>query len=189
MRRTRLLLAAVSLLAAAALAGCGGDADSPTESDAEAAAPASETPAEQSGAGAQGGAGGGSGGGGTAGDAPSGTAVTTGDSEFGEMLFDTQDQAIYLFDIESDGTPRCYGACAVDWPPVLTTSAPAADGDVDPGLLGTVERTDGTDQVTYNGWPLYFYADEGPGEVLCHDFFEYDGLWLAVGPDGDPLPV
>ncbi|MGH3508536.1 MAG: COG4315 family predicted lipoprotein [Nocardioidaceae bacterium] len=118
-----------------------------------------------------------------------GTVVTTGDSEFGEMLFDARDQAIYLFEPEAEGAPACYGECEAAWPPVLTDGAPRADGDTDPDLLGTVQRRDGSRQVTYNGWPLYFYAHEGPGEVLCHDVFLNGGLWLAVGPDGEPLPT
>jgi predicted lipoprotein with Yx(FWY)xxD motif len=118
-----------------------------------------------------------------------GTVITTGNSDFGEMLFDSRTQAIYLFEPEADGTPACYDACAEAWPPVLSDGAPRADGNVDAALLGTVKRSDGTTQVTYNGWPLYFYAHEGPGEVLCHDVVLNGGLWLALGPDGDALPA
>lgn len=118
-----------------------------------------------------------------------GTTITTGDSEFGEMLFDSRNQAMYLFEPESDGIPACYGECEDAWPPVLTRGTPRATGDVDPSLLGTVERDDGSVQVTYNDWPLYFYANEGPGEVLCHDVVLNGGLWLAVGPDGHSLPT
>lgn len=115
--------------------------------------------------------------------------ITTGDSEFGEMLFDERDQAIYLFEPESDGVPACYGACETAWPPVLTEGAPQATGNTQAGLLGTVVRRDGSSQVTYNGQPLYFYANEAPGQVLCHDVVLNGGLWLAVGPGGSPLPA
>ena len=118
-----------------------------------------------------------------------GTVVTVGDSPFGQMLFDRRGQAIYLFEPEADGRPACYGACETAWPPVLTEGAPAADDGLRPGLLGTVERRDGSRQVTYGGWPLYFYAHEDPGEVLCHDVVLNGGLWLAVGPDGEALPA
>jgi predicted lipoprotein with Yx(FWY)xxD motif len=120
---------------------------------------------------------------------PDGTLITTGASDFGEMLFDSRDQAIYLFEPEADGVPACYGECEEAWPPVLTDGAPQAGADTDAQLLDTVRRRDGSRQVTYNGWPLYFYAHEGPGEVLCHDVFLNGGLWLAVGPDGEPLPT
>jgi predicted lipoprotein with Yx(FWY)xxD motif len=118
-----------------------------------------------------------------------GTTVTTGDSEFGVMLFDDRNQAIYLFDAEGDGSPACYDECAADWPPVLTDGAPQGAGAAQGGLLGTVARSDGTTQVTYAGHPLYFYAHEGPGEVLCHDVDDYGGTWLVVTPAGTPAPV
>lgn len=118
-----------------------------------------------------------------------GTPVTVGDSEFGPMLFDDPGQAIYLFEIETDGQPACYGDCAVAWPPVLTDGTPQATGDARADLLGTVARADGSTQVTYGGHPLYFYAHEGPGQVLCHDVVENGGRWLVVTPEGLPAPA
>ena len=118
-----------------------------------------------------------------------GTVVTTGDSEFGEMLFDDRGQAIYLFDRELTSTPDCYDECAAAWPPVLTDGTPEAGGATDEALLGTTQRTDGSLQVTYAGHPLYFYANEGPGEVLCHDVFLNGGWWYVVTPQGDRGPI
>jgi predicted lipoprotein with Yx(FWY)xxD motif len=115
--------------------------------------------------------------------------ITADDSDYGTMLFDERGQAIYLFDKETSATPACYGDCAAAWPPVLTEGTPEADGDVDGVLLGTTEREDGSLQVTYNGHPLYFYADEDPGEVLCHDVDDFGGTWLVVTPEGDAAPV
>ena len=117
-----------------------------------------------------------------------GTPIATGDSDYGVMLFDGRGQAIYLFDKEADGAPACYDACAADWPPVLTTGLPQASGAVRADLLGTVARADGSVQVTYGGHPLYFYAHEDPGQVLCHDVDDYGGTWLVVTPEGTPAP-
>ena len=50
------------------------------------------------------------------------------------------------------------------------------EGSVDPKLLGTTERDDGTTQATYDGRPLYYYVDDPPGEALCHNVFEFGGL-------------
>ena len=83
---------------------------------------------------------------------------------------------------------ECYGACAEDWPPVLTDGEPRGVRGARPGLLGTTERRDGTRQVTYGGHPLYYYAHEDPWQVLCHDFVEYGGTWFVVQPDGDAAP-
>jgi predicted lipoprotein with Yx(FWY)xxD motif len=105
------------------------------------------------------------------------------------MLFDDRNQAIYLFDAETDATPACYEDCAADWPPVLTDGDPQAAGALRGDLLGTTQRTDGSTQVTYGGHPLYFYAHEGPGEVLCHDVDDYGGTWLVVTPEGTAAPA
>jgi predicted lipoprotein with Yx(FWY)xxD motif len=118
-----------------------------------------------------------------------GTVVTTGDSEFGTMLFDDRGQAIYLFDRERTNTPDCYDECAAAWPPVVTDGAPQAGGAADPALLGTTQRTDGAVQVTYAGHPLYFYANEEPGQVLCHNVFLNGGLWFVLTPEGGPGPT
>jgi predicted lipoprotein with Yx(FWY)xxD motif len=105
------------------------------------------------------------------------------------MLFDLRGQAIYLFGKETTSTPDCYGGCAADWPPVLTDGQPVAAGEADAHLIGTVRRDDGSVQVTYGGHPLYYYAHEDPGQVLCHGVDEYGGTWLVVTPGGTPAAV
>jgi len=120
--------------------------------------------------------------------APDGTTIVVQESEFGPMLFDDTGQAIYLFDVETTSEPECYGDCAVAWPPVVTDAPPVAGPGVREALLGTVERTDGQLQVTYNDHPLYFYAHEGKNEVLCHDVFLDGGNWYVVQPGGDAAP-
>ncbi len=47
-------------------------------------------------------------------------------------------------------------------------------------------RSDGAVQLTYAGHPLYYYAHERPGQVLCHDVTEFGGRWLVVTPAGTP---
>jgi predicted lipoprotein with Yx(FWY)xxD motif len=117
-----------------------------------------------------------------------GTAIAVGQSEFGEMLFDANDQAIYIFQNDAPGESACYDECAEAWPPVLTEGEPKAGDGVDEARLGTTRRDDGTTQVTYAGKPLYFYAHEEPGEVKCHNVNLNGGFWWAIGPDGKRLP-
>jgi predicted lipoprotein with Yx(FWY)xxD motif len=114
-----------------------------------------------------------------------GTTITLGDSEFGQMLFGSNKQAIYVFENDSKGKTVCYGGCAEAWPPVLTKGKPKAGDGVKSSLLGTVKRRDGKLQVTYAGKPLYFYSHEGPGEVRCHNVDLNGGFWWVVGPDGN----
>jgi predicted lipoprotein with Yx(FWY)xxD motif len=113
-----------------------------------------------------------------------GTKVRAAPSEFGTMLFDSNRQAIYVFERDRKGRSACYGECAKAWPPVFTKREPVAGKGVKARLLGTVKRRNGRLQVTYAGRPLYYYAHEGPGEVLCHNVRLNGGYWWVVGPDG-----
>jgi predicted lipoprotein with Yx(FWY)xxD motif len=124
------------------------------------------------------------------GEAMTGGTVTieAADSEFGEILVDSNDQAIYIFENDSKNKTVCYGECAKAWPPVLAKSAAAAGAGVDESLLGTVERRDGDRQVTYAGQPLYYYAHEDPGQVLCHNVDLNGGFWWVLGPEGERRP-
>jgi predicted lipoprotein with Yx(FWY)xxD motif len=115
---------------------------------------------------------------------PTGTEIVLRDSEFGSMLFDAKRQAIYIFENDPKGKSACYDDCAAAWPPVFTDGEPQAGKGVKQSLLGTVERRDGKVQVTYADKPLYFYAHEEPGQVLCHNVHLNGGLWWVVGPDG-----
>jgi predicted lipoprotein with Yx(FWY)xxD motif len=118
-----------------------------------------------------------------------GATITLEDSNFGPMLFDKNKQAIYIFERDGRNTTVCYGECAAAWPPVYTKGEPQAANGVDASLLGTIKRRDGRSQVTYAGKPLYFYAHEDPGVVLCHNVNLNGGLWWAVGADGKPRPA
>ena len=120
---------------------------------------------------------------------PKGTVISASGSQFGSVLYDRSGQAIYLFDAERDARPKCYGDCADAWPPVLTKGEPQHVRAVRKELLGTTRRRDGALQVTYAGHPLYFYANEGKYEVLCHNVDGFGGTWLAVKPSGKPAPI
>jgi predicted lipoprotein with Yx(FWY)xxD motif len=108
-------------------------------------------------------------------------------SQFGRILADGQGQALYVFDAENSSRPECYGACAKAWPAVLTKGRPMAGKGVR-GRLGTTRRRGGKRQVTINGRPLYYYVDDAPGRVLCHNVEEFGGLWLVVRGDGGAVP-
>jgi predicted lipoprotein with Yx(FWY)xxD motif len=117
-----------------------------------------------------------------------GTRITVRGSEFGRMLWGPDRQAVYVFQRDRRNRSRCYGECAEAWPPVYTSGKPVAGRGVRKSLLGTTRRRDGRLQVTYRGRPLYYYAHEGPGQVLCHNVNLNGGLWWVVGPDGKRRP-
>jgi predicted lipoprotein with Yx(FWY)xxD motif len=151
------------LAAAAALVSCGDDGEM---SQATAAA-SGETPAAPE-----------------ATPARKGAVVRVVSSQFGRVVADRRGEALYLFDKEQGERSRCYGECAKAWPPLLAKGKPRAGGGANRGLLGTTRRRDGKRQVTYAGHPLYYYVDDSPGQILCHNVAEFGGLWLVVKPNG-----
>jgi predicted lipoprotein with Yx(FWY)xxD motif len=107
------------------------------------------------------------------------------DDTLGSFLVDDKGMTLYLFTKDSPNTTVCYEKCAVAWPPLLTTGDTVAGEGVDASLLGTTNRTDGTVQVTYNGWPLYYYEkDKAPGDVTGQDV---GGVWYVVSAEGNQV--
>ena len=69
---------------------------------------------------------------------------------------------VYSFSRDSANHSSCAGACARDFIPVITVATPTLQAGVDAGAVGVIQRADGSDQVTYDGHPLYFYSEERP---------------------------
>ncbi|WP_222131453.1 hypothetical protein [Pseudonocardia sp. C8] len=120
---------------------------------------------------------------------PTGTVVMLGPSQFGDVLFDGDGRAMYMFAPEKGAAPACYGECAAAWPPAVTDGPPQASGGTRQELLGTTLRTDGTTQLTYAGHPLYAYRGEPPGVVRCHNVDLHGGLWYALTASGEIAPL
>ena len=110
----------------------------------------------------------------------------------GTVLVDGQGYTLYLY-VPDDHSSRstCTGICIANWPPLLLPSGvalPLAGRGVHASLLGTTTRSDGGTQVTYDGWPLYLWAnDTGPGQHSGQGLYNSGGLWFVVSPDGEPI--
>jgi len=116
---------------------------------------------------------------------PNGSArVAVRASQYGKVLFTSAGKALYVFEGDKGKTSHCYGACAKAWPPLLTKGAPAAGTGVDHMLLGVTMRKDGTDQVTYEGHPLYTYSGDAVGKAGCQHIDAFGALWLVIEPNG-----
>ncbi len=101
----------------------------------------------------------------------------------GSILVDSKGMTLYLFTNDTPNTSTCYTACATAWPPLLTNGTPTAGTGVDASMLGTTARTDGTTQVTYNGWPLYYFqSDKAAGDTTGENV---QGIWFVVTPAGE----
>jgi predicted lipoprotein with Yx(FWY)xxD motif len=100
----------------------------------------------------------------------------------GSLLVDSQGMTLYLYTTDTPNKSNCYGPCAVAWPPLLTAGAPIAGSGVTASLLGTTTRTDGTTQVTYNGWPLYYFqTDKAAGDTTGENV---QNVWFVITPAG-----
>ena len=112
-------------------------------------------------------------------------ALKVRNTRYGAILFDGKDRVLYGFTRDKrGGRSTCYGACAAAWPVYFSRGKVTAMRGVKQSLIRTVRRRNGRLQVTYNGWPLYYYAHEGPREVKCQNVSEFGGLWLVVKPSG-----
>lgn len=111
--------------------------------------------------------------------------TTTENAELGEILVDQDGFTLYLFLPDNQSTPTCTGTCTATWPPFEDDGDVGAGAGIDPALLGSVERADGSLQVTYNGWPLYYFLpDATPGATGGQGI---GGNWWVVSPTGDPV--
>ena len=111
-------------------------------------------------------------------------SLTTGESRLGTILVDGKGMTIYLFtqDTQGSSASTCEGGCLAAWPAVGELTA---GSDVDAALLGTITRTDGTMQATYNGWPLYYYVQDGAaGDTTGQGV---DDVWWVMDPDGNAI--
>lgn len=187
--RTPRRLLALAAAAAITLAACGDDDDDTPAAAAttEAASPATAVPATN--AGGRGdydyGASGDSAS--TAAPAAGSAAVMVADSSLGKILTGANGMTVYLFMPDAQGTPTCASTCAQAWPPLTVADAASLTGGdgLDASLLGTAEHPEAGTQVTYNGWPLYYYAaDSAPGDTNGQGT---GGVWYVVDPTGNPI--
>ena len=94
------------------------------------------------------------------------------------LLTDAKGLTLYTFVPDSVNKSVCYGDCASYWPPVPGNMS-AGPGVT--GKIGTITRTDGTTQATYDGHPLYTYiGDHGPGTAAGNNINLNGGLWKDV---------
>jgi predicted lipoprotein with Yx(FWY)xxD motif len=110
--------------------------------------------------------------------------VAVEESEFGQIVVDSEGQTLYVFLVDEGTDSTCYDDCEANWPPLTVEGGPAGEG-VDSSLLGTTEREDGTTQVTLDGHPLYYFAgDETADDVNGQGVSD---VWYVVSPEGEAI--
>jgi predicted lipoprotein with Yx(FWY)xxD motif len=92
---------------------------------------------------------------------------------------------VYLFEGDKGGHSACSGACTSAWPPVTTSGSPTVGGGASSAMVGTITRSDGSKQVTYNGHPLYYFVqDKAAGEATGQGVKAFGASWYVLAPSG-----
>lgn len=121
--------------------------------------------------------------------------VTTNDvSNLGTILVDGDGFSLYLFEPDrQSGQSHCFDPCDVEWAPLTlpsSVSKPLAGPGVSASKLSTTRRPGGVLQLTYNGWPLYTWAqDLSPGQATGQGLNNLGGLWYVMDPAGNAVTV
>ncbi len=171
-RRAAALLAAAAL-GAGALAGCGGGSSSTSGGSSAKSTTTSLPPVAK-----------------PPPNAEEGTVfVSLGSAAgLGQVLVDSEGHTLYAFGNDSPEESNCEGACEKAWPPLLVAQGePEPSNGAAAARLGTIERADGSRQVTYAGHPLYSYGgDKQPGEAGGQGASAFGGTWTALKGSGAP---
>ncbi|HEX6673997.1 MAG TPA: hypothetical protein VF486_03095 [Actinomycetes bacterium] len=161
-------MAGLGVLAAFVLAACGGGSGGSSQQPAEQQQPPPQPaytttpPAQQPAQGAGG--------------------FKVANSQYGAILTDAQGRTLYGFANDASGKSTCYQQCATAWPPVVAQSPPQAAQGLNPALLTAAPRQDGTMQVMYGKWPLYYFSgDQQAGQTNGQGS---KGVWFVVGASG-----
>jgi predicted lipoprotein with Yx(FWY)xxD motif len=114
--------------------------------------------------------------------------VKTAKGSAGTYLVGPNGRALYLWVADSGDMSSCSGACAQAWPPLLTKGNPTAGTGVNASDLGTTMRSDGTEQVTYKGHPLYYFvADTSAGSTKGQGSDSFGAKWWLIAPSGTAI--
>ena len=119
-----------------------------------------------------------------AGPRPAPLVVASAPASFGSKLVDGAGMTLYVFSRDTAGTSKCMGSCAREWLPMRS-----AGGKPQPGSgatnpnIGSIQRPDGSNQITFNGHPVYYYSgDTGPGQTTGQGRNAFGGQWSASPP-------
>lgn len=117
------------------------------------------------------------------------TVTTANKAPYGAYLVDGAGRALYILEgtRSAAGTERCGNDCLAVWPSLMAATPPVGGPAIDPARLSTRPGYGGV-QVTYAGWPLYYYVrDTAPGDTTGQHVVDQWGTWHLLAPSGEPV--
>ena len=127
-----------------------------------------------------------------AGNSPSAAAtaltIESHSGPLGTYLTDGAGKTLYMFASDTSSKSTCSGQCTTYWPPLVEQATPSVSGDATSAKLGTIMRDDGTKQVTYGGFPLYYFTpDTAAGDTKGQGSTAFGAKWWVLNPAGQPV--
>ncbi len=105
-------------------------------------------------------------------------------TSLGGILTDGSGRTLYAFANDTPGVSNCTGACATNWPPFTVAAGTAVTlGNGATATVGTIQRPDGSTQVTVNNMPVYYWSsDTKPGDTSGQG---KGGVWFVLDSAGN----
>lgn len=103
----------------------------------------------------------------------------------GNILVDGNGNTLYFFAKDTNGTSKCEGTCPNTWPIFYVEDLEIGTGLVSSDF-GEITRSDGEKQITYKGWPLYYYSPAADGKVEAPGATggeNINSVWFVAKPD------
>ena len=98
----------------------------------------------------------------------------------GNYIMDSKGKTLYFFTNDVMGDSECTGTCLSSWPIFYQEGLTVSSG-LDSSDFGTITRSDGQEQTTYKGWPLYYFSDDAnPGDIKGDGV---NGRWFIARSD------
>jgi predicted lipoprotein with Yx(FWY)xxD motif len=102
----------------------------------------------------------------------------------GNYLVDGEGRTLYWYTKDASGISACSGNCLKNWP-AFTVSDLSVPSALNPADFATILRDDGTKQVTYRGYPLYYWIkDQKRGDTTGQNV---GGVWFVIDPSKFPV--
>jgi predicted lipoprotein with Yx(FWY)xxD motif len=117
---------------------------------------------------------------------PTGGSVKTARIAGATVLSSTKGFTLYSFARDTSTKSNCNGPCTANWPPV---KGPVTGHGIK-GTFGTIKRSNGSTQATFDGHPLYtFVGDTSPGQANGNGINAFGGMWHEITSSGRAAPA